>query len=289
MRSARWRAIGTSVHLLVVDDDALDAAAALLRSQLDELDRACSRFRADSELRRLRAGRQPVGPVLAATVTAALLASEQTGGLVDPTLGRQLAAAGYDRTFADLPLDGPTACRLPRATTSWREIGCAAGEIVLPDGVLLDLGATAKAWAADRAAADIARQLGTGVLVNLGGDLAVAGPGPIGGWPVAAGAATIALTSGGLATSSTRLRTWRRGGVERHHVLDPRTGTSAVTPWTDVTVAAATCIEANTASTAAVVLGVAAPQWLAERALPARLVSDTGVVHVGDWPAEVAE
>lgn len=289
MRSACWRAIGTSVHLLVVDDDALDAAAALLRSQLDELDRACSRFREDSELRRLRPGRQPVGPVLTATVTAALLAAEQTDGLVDPTLGRPLLAAGYDRTFTALPADGPAAVRLPHPMASWREIVCAAGEITMPGGVLLDLGATAKAWAADRAAADIARHLGTGVLVNLGGDLAVAGPAPLDGWPVDVdGGATIALSSGGLATSSTRLRTWRRGGVERHHVLDPRTGTPAVTPWTDVTVAAATCVEANTASTAAVVLGVAAPQWLAERGLPARLVSDTEVVHVGDWPAEVA-
>ena len=283
MRSARWQAIGTWVHLLVTDGDAVEPAALLLRAQLDELDLACSRFRPDSELRRLLPGRQPVGPVLAATVTAALLAAQQTDGLVDPTLGRALVAAGYDRSFAELPADGPAPAPVPGGR--WREIGCGEGTLDLPAGVLLDLGATAKAWAADRAAAAIAQELGAGVLVNLGGDLAVAGPAPRDGWPVAVGGTTAALTGGGLATSSTRRRTWRRGGVTQHHVLDPRTGRPAVTPWSEVSVAAATCVEANTASTAAVVLGEAAPQWLAERGLPARLVADDRVVVTAGWAA----
>ena len=283
MRSTGWQAIGTWVQVLVVEDRALEPAAALLREQLAELDRACSRFRADSELCRLRPGRQQVGPVLELTVRAALLAAEQTEGLVDPTLGCALVAAGYDRTFAEVPPDGPETP--PVKGGSWQKIGCGEGTLDLPAGVLLDLGATAKAWAADRAAEAVASDLGTGVLVNLGGDLAVAGPPPDHGWPVAVGGSTVALTTGGLATSSTRLRTWRRGGRVRHHVLDPRTGTSAVTPWTEVSVAAATCLEANTASTAAVVLAEAAPQWLSDRDLPARLVADDRVVTTAGWAA----
>lgn len=281
MRSASWPAIGTRVHVLVTDDGTLEPAAAVLREQLDELDLACSRFRADSELRRLRPGRQPVGPVLLRAVRAALLAAEQTDGLVDPTLGRALVAAGYDRTFAALPEDGPAGT--PVTGGGWREIRCGDGYLDLPPGVALDLGATAKAWAADRAAGTIARGLGTGALVNLGGDIAVAGPAPRDGWPVAVGGTAVALTAGGLATSSTRLRTWRRGGRRRHHVLDPRTGTSAVTPWDEVSVAAATCVEANTASTAALVLADSAPQWLAARALPARLVAGDRTVTTAGW------
>ena len=283
MRSARWQAIGTWVQVVVVEDRALEPAALLLRAHLAELDRACSRFRADSELRRLRPGPQQVGPVLEQTVRAALLAAEQTDGLVDPTLGRALVAAGYDRTFAEVPADGPA---MPPVTGgSWQKIGCGEGTLDLPPGVLLDLGATAKAWAADRTAQAVASDLGTGVLVNLGGDLVVAGPAPRDGWTVAVGGTTVALTGGGLATSSSRLRTWRRGGVARHHVLDPRTGSSAVTPWTEVSVAAATCLEANTASTAAVVLAEAAPQWLSDRDLPARLVADDRVVTTAGWAA----
>lgn len=277
MTGAVWRAIGTTVHV-VADPGATDRAAGIVRRQLDELDEACSRFR-DSELTRLRPGRQRIGPVLADVLRASLAAAQATGGLVDPTLGRALVAAGYDRTFAALPVDGPAVRRGPAGR--WREVGLDGDRLDLPD-VRLDVGALAKAWAADRAAAAIADQLGVEALVNLGGDIAVAG----GHWPVEVGDPggpnEVVEISTALATSSTSRRTWRRGGRRQHHVLDPRTGAPAPAYWQAVTVAAPTCVEANTASTAAIVLGRLAPAWLGR---PARLVRGGLVTYVGGWPA----
>ncbi|MCR6488048.1 FAD:protein FMN transferase [Amycolatopsis sp. OK19-0408] len=167
--------------------------------------------------------------------------------------------------------------------------------VVLPRGVHLDLGATAKALAADRAARRIHAALGCGVLVNLGGDLSAQGPTPAGGWQVALGDdhadarsdTTVALSrSLGLASSGTTRRRWRRGGRTVHHIVDPRTGDVAQTRWRTVTVAAKSTVDANTASTAAIVLGAEAPAWLANRRLPARLVGVGGdVVTTTGWPA----
>jgi FAD:protein FMN transferase len=167
----------------------------------------------------------------------------------------------------------------------------------VPAGSELDLGATAKALAADRAASSACAAAGCGVLVSLGGDVAVAGEPPSRGWPIrvaddhAAGldapGPVVSIAGGGLATSSTAVRRWRAGEVELHHIIDPRTGRSAVTPWRTVTVAAATCVDANVAATAAIVLGGDAPAWLAARALAARLVSETGpATCAAGWPAE---
>ena len=153
--------------------------------------------------------------------------------------------------------------------------------LTLPAGVRLDLGATAKAWAADRSAARITSRLGCGVLVSLGGDIAVAGPAPDGGWrirvqdvtgapgdPPAGPYALIAIRDGGLATSSTAARRWQRGGDVLHHILDPRTGLPAEPVWRTVSVAAGSCADANAASTAAVIRGRRALGWLAQLGLP---------------------
>jgi thiamine biosynthesis lipoprotein len=170
--------------------------------------------------------------------------------------------------------------------------------LTMPAGVQLDLGATAKAWAADRSAARIATSTGSGVLVSLGGDIAVAGPAPDGGWRIrvqdvtgapgdrpAGPYAQIAIRDGGLATSSTAARRWQRGGDVLHHILDPRTGLPAEPVWRTVSVAAGSCADANAASTAAVIRGRRALGWLAQLGLPARLVDATGVVFtVAGWP-----
>ena len=173
----------------------------------------------------------------------------------------------------------------------------------LPPGVRLDLGATAKAWAADRAATRIAAATGGGVLVSLGGDVAVSGRAPDGGWrirvqdvsgrpedPPTGPSAVVAIRTGGLATSSTAARRWRRGGDILHHILDPRTGLPAAVVWRTVSVAAATCTDANIASTAAIIRGRAAPAWLTELGLPSRLVDEAGRVHtVAGWPTEAGD
>ncbi|HEX6539175.1 MAG TPA: FAD:protein FMN transferase, partial [Candidatus Dormibacteraeota bacterium] len=136
---------------------------------------------------------------------------------------------------------------------------------------------------------------GAGVLVNLGGDIAVAGPAPAGGWrvrvtddhaaPPDSPGQTVTIDGGGLATSSTTVRAWTAAGRSMHHIVDPRTGAPAAVVWRTVSTTAPTCVLANTASTAAIVLGRDAEDWLAERGVPARLVSRDGTVrHVGGWP-----
>jgi thiamine biosynthesis lipoprotein len=296
-----WRALGTTAELLVTDPGALVAARRAVEAELAEIDRACSRFRDDSELTRLNlAGGKPVevGPLLAEAIDVALRAARATGGLVDPTLGAAMDEIGYDRDFDEIAADGPA----PRALAA-PGFGCVRldprrSTVQLPPGVRLDLGATAKAWAADRAAARAAAVTPElGVLLSLGGDLAMAGPGPDAGWPVGVAddhaaeraSATVALAGGGLATSSTTVRAWRRDGRPVHHILDPATGLPAPVVWRTVSVAAATCVDANTAATAAIVRGEDAPEWLEGLGLPARLVSAGGeVATVAAWPAEVA-
>jgi thiamine biosynthesis lipoprotein len=300
---ASFPALGTTAVVAVTDAAALADARSLLARELAALDRACSRFRPDSELSRAnaRAGRAvEVGPLLAEAVAAALDAARLTGGLVDPTLGSELRRAGYDRPFE--LVRARAGWRLEpgaRRRSPWREVELdrERGLLRVPRGSELDLGATAKAFAADRAAALIARRSGAGVLVSLGGDIAVAGDAPSGGWcvqiaddhaaPLDRAGHRVAIRSGGLATSSTTVRRWRTSRGEAHHLLDPATGAPAVTPWRTVSVAAVACLDANVASTAAVVLGSGAAAWLRARLLPARLVDrDGGVVRVGGWPAE---
>jgi thiamine biosynthesis lipoprotein len=283
---------GTTAVLATTDHEA--EAEQLLRTVLHDVDLACSRFRADSEISRLHntpGQAVRVGPVLAEALGVALRAARLSDGLVDPTVGAAVRALGYDRDFADIE-DGPFVLQV---VPGWRRVRFDAerGEVSLPRGVLLDLGATAKALASDEAARAIAAQLDCGVLVSLGGDVAVAGPAPEGGWRIGIGddhrtavdGPVVTIRDGGLATSSTTQRAWRRGGVDQHHIVDPRTGRAAEVVWRTVSVAAATCVDANTAATAAIVLGHAAPAWLASLGLPARLVSASGAVRtVAGWP-----
>ena len=306
--AASWRALGTLVHLVVTEPSCLPAARTLLEADLAAVDLACSRFRADSELCVLQITGQTTGqttsqqvsPLLAEAIAVALRAAELTDGDVDPTVGAAMSAIGYDRDFERIDRTGPTAQLTVRTVPGWREVRLDGRTLTMPAGVQLDLGATAKAWAADRSAARIARQAGCGVLVSLGGDIAVAGPAPQGGWRIRVQDVTgspdetpegpyalIAIRDGGLATSSTKARRWQRGGDVLHHILDPRTGLPAEPVWRTVSVAAGTCADANAASTAAVIRGRAALGWLARLGLPARLVDATGVVFtVAGWPQE---
>jgi FAD:protein FMN transferase len=319
---ARWRALGTGVDLLVTDARALSDARALVERELDAIDRACSRFRPDSELTRLNAcaGRVVhVGQLLSEAIALALRAAELTNGDVDPALCVVLELAGYDRDWG-LLANLPSAVEDPRmgerlksesasgahplhvratVRAGWRkiELDSTQGTIRLPVGVKLDLGATAKAWAADRASRAVHDATGCGVLISLGGDISTAGSSPACGWqirvtddhrsgPTAPGQ-TISITGGGLATSSTTVRRWNRAGEAIHHIIDPSTGASVREVWRTASVAAADCVDANIAATAAIVRGTRAPEWLAEIGLPARLVGRDGeVLTVGSWPQD---
>ncbi|HEY5821388.1 MAG TPA: FAD:protein FMN transferase [Propionibacteriaceae bacterium] len=297
-----FAAIGTINHVLSAQADRVEAAAVIVRQQLAELDATCSRFRADSELSALARGREvAISPLLTELLAAGIRTARRTNGLVDPTVGAAMRRLGYDDDLATIrvrparsePLD------YQPAPGFWRiALDQSAHRVMIPYGVEVDLGASAKAWAADRAARTCHEQLGGGFLVNLGGDLAVAGRPPQGGWQVSVDDATeldrddwpiVTVRSGGLATSSTAVRTWRHGDRELHHIIDPHTGDVADPWWRAVTVVAETAELANAAATAAVVLGPEAAHWLARRRLPARLVSQAGLpVYVGEWPEDVS-
>ena len=311
-------ALGTFATVLVADPSALAPARDLLAAELAAIDAACSRFRPDSELSVACAagGRPvPVSPLFAEALSVALEAARLTDGDVDPTCGPALAGLGYDRDFASArqdtsplrslrpPFPVGTNQPAPLPGGGWRGVllDTARQEVTVPDGVLLDLGATAKALAADRAAARIAAAVGCGVLVNLGGDISVAGQPPEGGWLVGvADDATfdtttatvevrqvIVIVDGGLATSSVLGRAWQRGDERLHHIIDPRTGMPAQSCWRTVSVAAASCVDANIASTAAILRGVRAVAWLDRLRLPSRLAgTDGSIVTVAGWPVQ---
>jgi FAD:protein FMN transferase len=284
----------TTGRVVVTEERGLGPVVEIVRAGLTEVERACSRFRADSELSTLTPGTSRLSPLLADLVATALESAEDSDGLVDPTVGGAMQELGYDRSIELLPADGAP-IRIVRSVPGWRRVRLDGARLELPEGVVLDLGATAKARAADLLAHRAAEIVGVGVLVELGGDIATGGPAPDGGWQVTVRdteddpACQVTLSAGSaVATSSTVRRTWQRGGVRLHHVIDPRTAAPAAPVWRSVTVAA-TCVRANTATTAAVVLALDAPRWLSDRGYTARLV-DQGhrVVRVGDWPAETA-
>ncbi len=292
--TTEWQRWSTDMQLVVTDPASLADARREVDAELDAIEAAASRFRPDSEISALAtAPGQPteVSDVLADLLDAALAAARMTDGDVDPTVGRALITLGYDRDFDALAQQAPLAgsATIP---ARWSMLTLQGTTVTVPPGVVLDLGATAKAVAADRCAQRVALATGSGVLINLGGDIATAGPTPEGDWQVlvqdddADPASSIGLPGGAaLATSSTVRRRWRRGDDLVHHIIDPRTGLSADPVWRTVTVAAQTCFAANTVSTAAIVRGRRALEWIAALGMPARLVDSDMVVHtVGGWP-----
>lgn len=295
------RALGGSLRLVVTDPRSLQAAKAAVDEVIQAIDGAASRFREDSELSRLNAAPERevvVSALLGQAIAAGLRGAQLTEGAVDPTVGTAIKLAGYDADFAQVIKDGGPLRVLATRVPGWQAIRFepATRRVWMPRGVEIDLGATAKALAADLAAKAAADAIARGgVLVSLGGDIAVAAEPPLGGWPVQvsedSGARldereeTVTINDGGIATSSTTVRRWTRGGVVLHHIIDPATGLPADGPWRTATVAAATCVDANIASTAAIVMGHGALAWLESHGLAARLVDQDGrVERTSQWP-----
>jgi FAD:protein FMN transferase len=299
---ASFAAFGSMGVLALTDPTHVAAAQEAVERVVEAFDLACSRFRDDSELERVnRAGAAPahVSELLLDAVEAALRAAELTDGDVDPTVGEALIALGYDRDFAAVPARGAPAPVRLATVPGWRSVHVdrAAGTLRLARGVKLDLGATAKALAADRAAAAASEAAGCGALVSLGGDMSIRGPAPAAGWRVrvtddhradaSAPGQWIVLHGGGLATSSTAVRRWLTEAGSAHHLIDPATARSVDSLWRTVSVNAASCLDANIASTAALVRGETALDWLDSLRLPSRLVGVDGRVrHLAGWPAE---
>jgi thiamine biosynthesis lipoprotein len=294
-----FRALGTVATVAVPEPSHADEAERTLRVHVDAVDRACSRFRSDSELVHLHANAGhpvEVSPLLFEALEVAYSVAERTHGAVDPTVGNAIEALGYDRDFEQIesrplrttdlgPVPGFRQLRLDsRRMTAW-----------IPEGVRLDLGSSAKALLVDRASTDIADRLGSGTLVSIGGDVAVAGEAPPEGWAIGIAVDSsmgaddveqvVAIHRGGLASSSTAVRSWQMGIRQVHHIVDPRTGCNSMPHWRLVSAVGATCVDANALSTAALVWGESALQHLRRFDQAVRLVRDDGEVLVlGGWP-----
>ena len=275
-----FRSMGCDVG--VADEVELGA----VRELFDARDRRFSRFLQSSELTRVNAtpsGVTLVSEELASMLALALDAARATGGLVTPAVGGALLAAGYDRDFASLPLDGDAVA--PAPVPSLRSLSLRGRVLLRTEPLVLDLNGVVKGKTVDDALA-----LARCGWISAGGDIATAVPLAVG----LPGGAVITLRAGGLATSSVAVRTWLRGGVRRHHLIDPATGEPARTPWRDVSVAARSCVEADVAAKAALLLGPWGPSWLDRRGLAGRFVDADGGVHVNEhWrqstvPSEIA-
>lgn len=272
MQSRRFRAMGTEIELLV-DASAAEDALVAAEDEFHRLEAILTRFRPESELSRLNEARSlEVGPDLLKVVRLALEARGRTDGRFDPTVHDAVVAAGYDRTFEELPEDGPPVI-----------FGSVCGGAVRIDGprielepdVRLDLGGIGKGYAAERAAQMLSAA--GPALVNAGGDIAVHG----GSWPVgvetADGELTLELTKGGLATSGRDRRHWRRNGEALHHIIDPATGSPAPSDLLRLTVVAADAVEAEAWAKALYIAGEEEAVREADmRGLPCALVTADG-------------
>jgi thiamine biosynthesis lipoprotein len=287
-----WRDWSCLVRLVVSDPEASELAAVDLRRLMQHVEDAASRFLLDSDLNwaNANAGRPiAISRTLLRLVETALAEASRSAGAVDPTLGRDLARIGYDRDISLVAdSDAPASSRIRRA--DWRDVRLdrVNGLLTVPRGTALDLGASAKAQTADWAATELAGRYGCSVLVEIGGNVAVAGARS---WQLTVTeqegtpGQQITMSSGGLATSTTVVRTWQRAGERMHHILDPATGLPAAGRWRTASVAASSATHANTCATATIVLGDAAVPWLVGQQVAARLVDQAGAVTtIGGWP-----
>jgi thiamine biosynthesis lipoprotein len=272
---SRFRAMGCDV--VVSGGDSTGVAAVFARWEA-----VFSRFRLESELSRVNAAPEPalrVSALFAHALRVALDVARATDGLVDPTLGTALEHAGYDRDFARLAGDGELG---PAAPSRLDEVRLDGAILRRPPGLRLDLNGVVKALAVDEAVATLP---GNG-FVSAGGDLAVRGPVDVG----LPGGGAVRLVRGGLATSGSASRHWRRGGARQHHLIDPRTGRPARSTWQQVTVSGALCLDADAAAKAAFLLGDEGPAWLDGRGLAGRFVTETGrVVENRCWACATRE
>lgn len=253
---------------IVLSDERTDA----VRQLFEQRDARFSRFREGSELNRVNA--KPVGVAFlsedfAAMLALALGAARATAGVVTPTIGAALLAAGYDRDFAQLADCDLPACRVGVPTVE--ALSLRGRLLVRAVPMQLDLNGVVKGKTVD----DALTLLGNG-WVSAGGDLAVTVPVTVG----LPGGEVIVLRHGGLATSSVARRSWRRGGELQHHLIDPGTGRPAETRWQDVTAVAGSCAAADVAAKAALLMDARGPEWLEQRGLPGRFVDHDGEIHV---------
>jgi thiamine biosynthesis lipoprotein len=271
MSIARFRAMGCEV----VVGGALERELVAIRRLFCEQEKTFSRFVVGSELNRVNASQEEaviVSHAFARALRQALETARATAGLVDPTIGAAIVAAGYDRDFAQLHSD-PRPPEFVRAGR-WRAVRVLGRIVLRPAGVLLDLNGVVKGLTVDDALALVS---GSG-FVSAGGDLAVSGDHvvalPAGGM--------ITVRAGGLATSGMTSRTWSRGGRLQHHLIDPRTARPSDSRWREVTASGADCLTADIAAKTAFLLDGEGPAWLDRQGLAGRFLSRHGGTLVND-------
>jgi len=265
---ARWHAMGTEVHVVVVGGDR--GHLALARNRIDTLERRWSRFRTDSEISRLNAsGGEPleVSADTASLVALAQHAWRLTGGSFDPTLLHALCAAGYDRSFEQVRSGTATIpavpARLPLVRPLVTDIDVRGHVVTLPDGLGFDPGGIGKGLAADLVAELLLDAGAAGCCVNIGGDLRVLGAGPADpGWTLGIDdprssrpVALIGLRDGAVATSTVLRRAWLTDGSPRHHLIDPVSGEPTVSDVALASVVAGQAWLAEVLATAALLRG----------------------------------
>lgn len=261
LHETRFRAMGSDAHIAIIGDATLPAVARLMLERLEE---RWSRFRLTSEvsIMNARAGRPtPVSDVTLMLIMRSIDAWRSTGGAFDPTIGRAIIAAGYDRTFEELTPQ-PTApdAPAPAAGCGSIVIDQRARLVTLPPGVTFDPGGIGKGLAADLIAEELLDAGARGACVSIGGDLRVCGDAPDdGGWlieiDVPSRDVMIAVRDGAVATSSTARRSWIRDGRMMHHIIDPRSGAPARTDLVQVSVVADEAWRAEAWATAAMIEG----------------------------------
>lgn len=299
----RFWAMGTDCHVLVYAPESAAAALAdLAVERVELLEQSWSRFRPASELNRLNAsagqGAQPVSADLMRLAQSMQDAWLRSDGLFDPTVLTSMRALGYDADFATVSgrpasaLDDVVLAAAPGMSAVL--IDEPESTISLPAGVGLDPGAIGKGLAADIIAEELSGAGAQGVLVNLGGDISLAGePGVGEQWAIGVEderrpvdhpdrmMPTLILDGGraGIATSTTLKRRWAQG--RRHHVLDPRTGSMSESELVQVTVVAPTACQAEWSATAALLQPAdAAAAWLRREGRTAMLLTHDRTLNV---------
>ena len=269
----RFRVMASATQITLVDPT--PGAADVAEQRLRELERRWSRFVDDSDITRINQLPDTWVPVSADTlrlIEAMQLASTATAGSYDPTYLHQLLVAGYAASI-DAADRITTAVDAPCRTHDVHdvELDRVSSTVRVPKGLSLDPGGIGKGFAADLVVTELLATGTAGALVSIGGDIAAVGrPPTLDGWHIRvedphrapAVITTLAVSAGGIATSSTTSRRWRHDGIERHHVIDPTTGGQSDTDLSTVTV-------------------IANAGWLAEAHATAALLS--GSRHVVDY------
>jgi thiamine biosynthesis lipoprotein len=302
-----FHGFGTSIGIWTTEPALLSRLGPWLKTWVERVEAACSRFSPASDLSRANdaAGRPVrVSIELLSAFQAAASMADVTEGLYDPAVGIAVIEAGYDRTFEAVAAEGPGPRGPGQLGGGWRrvEVDEEASTIMVPEGYRLDLGGSAKGWAVDVALEGLRSSLladypDAGVCISAGGDIAVAGVSPAGGWPVivserldrsiASSEGYIKLARGAIATSGATARSWSDGRVPGHHIIDPRTGVPGTSRWALVSIFADSCLVADTIATAVWLLDGDAPERLESWGLGARLVDRDGretlVGDLGSW------